>query len=101
MDKIAEKFEIDVSDEEINGHIAQLAIERGQRPEKMREQMEHDGSLGQFKMEVRQDKCVAKLLESAKITEKKPAKTAKKVKKTAKVSKKKKTTKKKSKSKET
>ncbi len=97
MDKISEKFEIEVSEEEINGYIAQLAVERGQRPERMKEQMEHDGSLAQFKMEVRQNKCIEKLLESAKITEKKPSK---KVKKTEKVSKKKKTTKKKSKSKE-
>lgn len=29
MDKVAEKLEIDVTDEEINGHIAQLAIQRG------------------------------------------------------------------------
>jgi len=83
MDKIAEKLEIKVSDEEINGHIAQLAMQRGQRPERMREDMERNGSLAQFKLEVRQDKCIAKLLETAVITEKKPEK-AKKTKKTAK-----------------
>ena len=78
MDKVADKLEIDVSEEEINGHIAQLATRRGQRPERMREDMERDGSLAQFKLEVRQAKCVAKLLETAKITEKKPEKTTKK-----------------------
>jgi trigger factor len=93
MDKISDKFKIEVSEEEINGYIAQLAVERSQRPERMKEQMEHDGSLAQFKMEVRQNKCIEKLLESAKITEKKPQKKAKK---TEKVSKKK-TSKKKSK----
>jgi FKBP-type peptidyl-prolyl cis-trans isomerase (trigger factor) len=74
MAKIAEKFEIDVSEEEINGYIAQLAVQRGQRPEKMREEMVRDGSLAQFKLQVREDKCVAKLLESAKITEIEPQK---------------------------
>ena len=80
MDKIADKLEIDVSEEEINGHIAQLAMQRGQRPEKMREDMERNNSLAQLTLEVRQDKCIAKLLETAVITEKKPEK-AKKVKK--------------------
>ena len=82
MDKIAGKLEIDVSEEEINGHIARLAIQRGQRPERMREQMLRNGSLAQFRLQVREDKCVAKLLESAKITEIKPKKKAKKAKKT-------------------
>ena len=70
MDKIAEKFEITVTEPEINGYIAHLAMERNQRPEKMREQMENDGSLTQLELEIRQDKCIAKMLESAKITEK-------------------------------
>jgi trigger factor len=86
MDKIADKLDIDVSEEEINGHIAQLAMQRGQRPEKMREDMERNNSLAQLTLEVRQDKCIAKLLETAVITEKKPEKKAKKSKKTAKKS---------------
>ena len=69
MDKVADKLEVEVSEEEINGHIAQLAIQRGQRPERMREEMVRDGSLAQFRLQVREDKCIAKLLESAKITE--------------------------------
>jgi len=84
MDKVADKLEIDVSEEEINGHIAQLAMQRGQRPERLREDMERDGSLAQFSLEIRQDKCIAKLLETAVITEKKPEKKAKKTKKTTK-----------------
>ena len=84
MDKIAEKFEIDVSEEEINGYIAQLAVQRGQRPERMREEMVRDGSLVQFRLQVREDKCIAKLLESAKITEIEPKKKIRKTEKTAK-----------------
>lgn len=74
MDKVAEKLDISVTEPEINGFVAQLAMERKQRPEKMREQMENDGSLAQLELEVRQEKCIAKLLESAKITEKEPEK---------------------------
>ncbi len=85
MDKIADKLDMDVSDEEINGHIAQVAMQRGQRPEKLKEQMERDGSLAQFRLDVRQSKCIEKLLESANITERKaeekPPKSKKKAKK--------------------
>ncbi len=78
MDKVAKKLEIDVTDEEVNGYIAQLAIQQGQRPEKMREQMARDGSLGQFRRQVREDKCVARLLESAKVTQAGPEGTPEK-----------------------
>ena len=77
MDKVADKLGVEVSEEEINGHIAQLAIQRGQRPERMREEMVRDGSLAQFRLQVREDKCIAKLLESAKITEVKGEKVKK------------------------
>ena len=84
MDKVADKLDIEVTEEEINGHIAQLAIQQGQRPERMREEMVRSGSLAQFRLQVREDKCVAKLLESAKITEVMPEKKPKKAKKTIK-----------------
>ena len=77
MDKVAEELGIEVSDEELNGHIAQAAIQRGQRPEKMREQMMRDGSLDQFKLQMRENKCVEKLLESAEIREAEPEKKGK------------------------
>jgi trigger factor len=84
MDKVAEKLEIDVTEEEINGHIARLAIQRGQRPERMREDMLRDGSLAQFRLQVREEKCIARLLESAKVTEVKAKKKTKKPEKAAK-----------------
>lgn len=86
MDKIAKEFKIEVSEEEINGYIAKLAAQQGQRPERMRTQMQRDGSLDQFSLEVRDDKCIAKLLESAKITEKKVKQKTKNTKKTSKKS---------------
>jgi len=84
MDKVAEKLGIQTTDEEINGHIARLAIQRKQRPERLKEEMMRDGSLVQFRTEIRDEKCIAKLLESAKVTEvaaaKKPVKAEKAVK---------------------
>jgi len=75
MDKVGDELDISVTEDEINGHIAQLAAQRGQRPERMREEMARNGTLAQFSLEVRQDKCIAELLETAKITEKKAKKT--------------------------
>ena len=89
MDKVADKLDIEVTEEEINGHIAQVAIQRGQRPEKMKEQMERDGSLSQFRMDIRQNKCINKLLESADITETEGQADAKPKKKAKKATKKK------------
>jgi trigger factor len=69
MGKVAEKLEIKTTEEEINGHIAQLAIQRKVRPERLKEEMQRDGSLEQFKVQVLEQKCIAELLKTAKITE--------------------------------
>ncbi len=84
MDKVAEKLDVKVSEEEINGHIAQVALQRGQRPERLKEQMERDGSLAQFRLDVRQGKCIDRLLEKANITERTPEEKAEKPKKSRK-----------------
>jgi trigger factor len=78
IDKVAEKLGIETSEEEINGQIAQLAIQQGRRPERMREEMERDGSLAQFKLQIHEKKCIDKLLESASVTEQTEKKAAKK-----------------------
>lgn len=67
MDKLSDKFDVQVTEEEINGHIAMAAAQRGRRPEKMREELARDGSLVQFAAQVREQKCVEKILEKANI----------------------------------
>ena len=82
MDKLADKLEVEVSEEEINGQIAYAAAMRGRRPEKMREELAKDGSLAQMTLEIREQKCIEKILEKAtikdvdKVTEKPAKKTA-------------------------
>jgi len=73
MDRLAAKLEVSVSEEEINGKVAQLAIQQGRRPEKLREEMARDGSLANFGVQLREEKCLEKLLASAKIVEAKEA----------------------------
>ena len=72
MDKVADKLEISVTEEEINGYIAQAAMQRGRRPEKMREELLRDGSLAQFSLQAREQKCIEKILETAKINDTDP-----------------------------
>jgi len=85
MSKVAEKLEVpEASDEEVNGYIARVASSRQRRPEKMRQELSRDGSLEQFKLQVREHKCIEKLLESAEITETGGAKAAKETKKASK-----------------
>ena len=79
MSKVAEKLEVpEASEEEVNGYIAQVAASRQRRPEKMRQELARDGSLEQFKLQVREQKCIEKILENAKITEIAAGKAAKK-----------------------
>jgi len=78
MDEIADKLEISVSEEEINGYIAQVAMQRNRRPEKMREELLRNGSLAQFSMQAREQKCIDQLLEKANIKEVAAGSTAKK-----------------------
>ncbi|MBU1260469.1 MAG: trigger factor [Planctomycetes bacterium] len=81
MDTVAKKFDIKATDEEINGYIAQAAMYRQVRPEKLREQMSRDGSLVEAALEIREIKCIDKILETAKISEVAPEKIAAKHKK--------------------
>jgi len=69
MDKLADQFEVEVTEEEINGQIAYAAAMRGRRPEKMREELARDGSLAQMTLQIREQKCVEKILEKADIKE--------------------------------
>ncbi len=81
MDKVAEKLQVKVGDEELNGQVAALAVQQGQRPERLRQEMERNGSLEQFRQQIRDEKCVEKLLESAKVTQIESEKTVEKTKK--------------------
>jgi trigger factor len=83
MDKVSKELGVEVTDPEVNGQIAQLAIQQNQRPERLREQMEKDGSLDSLRLQLRDEKAVEKLLEKAKISEIEPKKPVKKAEKKA------------------
>ncbi len=72
MDKIAKQLDVEVTDEEVNGQIAQIAMQQGQRPERMKENLQQRGQLDQLKMQIKDDKSLSQLLEWAKVEQEKP-----------------------------
>jgi trigger factor len=69
LQKIAGDQNAEVEESELNGRIAMLAAQRGKRPEKLKQEMGKDGSLAELYIQLREQKAVDKLLESAKIEE--------------------------------
>jgi trigger factor len=80
LQKIATDFNVDVDEAELNGRIALLAAQSGKRPEKLKQDMSADGSLLSMYVQMREQKAVDRILETAKIEdvdmeEKKPETT--------------------------
>ncbi len=82
--KVADDREITVSPAEVNSRIAQMAAGYGRRPERLRQELAADGSLGQLESVLLEEKTIDSLLQDAKMIEKKPGEKEKKAKKTAK-----------------
>ena len=69
LDKIAEQEGVDVSEGEVNGQVAMIAMQTGERPEKLKQRLSKDGTLTNMYLRMRENKAVDKLIESAKIEE--------------------------------
>jgi len=83
LDKASKDLDIDVDEQELNSRIATMAIQKGRRPEKVRQEMQQQGQIEQLYLQIREQKTLDKILESAEVTEvaaedDKPEKTAKK-----------------------
>jgi FKBP-type peptidyl-prolyl cis-trans isomerase (trigger factor) len=69
LQRIANDFGVDVDEAELNGSIAMIAAQRGQRPEKLKQQMAKDGTLSNMYVQMREQKAVDKILETAEVSE--------------------------------
>ena len=69
MDKVAEAEEIEVDDAEVNARIADMAAANKRRPERLRQELESDGSMEQVRLSLREEKTLDRLLEQAEVTE--------------------------------
>jgi trigger factor len=69
LQKLASDLGVEVDEGELNGRIAMLAAQRGRRPEKVKQDMAKDGSLSNLYLQMREQKALDKVLESAQIEE--------------------------------
>ena len=72
LGKIAESMDVEVTNGELNGNIAAIAEQRGLRPEKLKQQMQQEGTLSNLYLRLRELKAIDKILEKAQIEEVEP-----------------------------
>jgi len=73
LGKVAEQEEVDVTEPELNGRIATMALQQGHRPEKFKQELARDSNmLAQLYVQEREEKAIDKLLASAQIEEVEP-----------------------------
>jgi trigger factor len=69
LDRAAEKLDVKVSDAELNGRIAQIALSRGERPEKLRQDLINRNQVGTVYGQIREHKTLDAIIAKAKINE--------------------------------
>jgi trigger factor len=67
LNKLAQQENIDVSEGELNGMIAELALRRDVRPEKLKQELSSDGQLAYLYMQMRDSKALDAVLERVQI----------------------------------
>jgi len=67
IDKAAAELGVQVSDAEVNGRIAQIARDRGVRPEQMRQQIMQSNQLGAVWGQIREHKTMDAIIGKAKV----------------------------------
>ena len=71
LNRVAEQYQIEVEEGEINGQIAGMAAMYQMRPEKLRQQLVQNGRLKVMANQIQEQKVLDKLISQAKITENK------------------------------
>ena len=69
LDKAAEELGVKVTEAEINGRIAQMAQERNERPEKLRQQLMQQNMIGGIFNQLREHKTMDAIIAKATVTE--------------------------------
>jgi len=72
LGKIAEAEGVEVAPAEVNSRVAQMAQAYNRRPERLRQELDQDGTLSQVESSLREEKVLDKLLEQANVTEVQP-----------------------------
>jgi len=67
--RIVEDRKIEVGDGEVNARIAEMARQYNRRPERLRQELEADGSLRALQMQMTEEKAIDQLLQDAQVEE--------------------------------
>jgi trigger factor len=69
LQQVAEEQNVDVTEQELNGRLALVAAQEGKRPEKLKQEWSKDGTLSNVYIQMREQKAIDKILESAQVEE--------------------------------
>ncbi|MBI1370169.1 MAG: trigger factor [Planctomycetes bacterium] len=69
LDAVAQKLEVEVTDNEVNGRVVQIAMQQGRRPQSLRDEMARNGQLQQLYVQMREEKAIEKIIADAKVQE--------------------------------
>jgi trigger factor len=67
LGKVAETLDMHVTDEEVNTAIAQMAAAYGRRFDRVRDDLQNRGLLDSLVQQIREEKCLARLLDQAQL----------------------------------
>ena len=69
MSRLAQHFNVNITDQELNGRIAFMASQQGVRPEQLRKQLEQSGRMGEVISVIRDAKVSDRIISQAKVSE--------------------------------
>ncbi|MDY7108816.1 MAG: trigger factor [Planctomycetota bacterium] len=69
LNRLARHFEVEVSDQEVNGRIAAIAMQRGVRPDQLRTELVQSNRLGELASQIRENKAADRVIDRANVTE--------------------------------
>jgi len=72
LGRLCDDKEIETTEDEVNARVATMAASYNRRPERMRQELEQDGSLSALTMAIREDKALDLLLADAEISDVSP-----------------------------
>ncbi len=69
LQRLANHYGIDVSQQEINGRVASIAASRNSRPEKLMQELVQSGQINEVTTQIRENKALDRMAQHAKVTE--------------------------------
>ncbi|MGI9015092.1 MAG: trigger factor [Phycisphaerales bacterium] len=67
--RLGQEWEVEVDEREINGRVAQIAASRGERPDKVRNELAKQGRLQQIALQIREHKVLDRIISDAAVSE--------------------------------